>query len=111
MEQATITKKSLNEKNLELETKVERLNFEVSKANDLSITGFKESNAYKSDLVDTTSFFLIKEIIKMQRLLQRLYQIEDVSFSDKIVEELMSSEDKKAEERGKKVTQKDPQRC
>lgn len=56
-------KKSLaesNKKALELEAKVERLKTEVSKAKNISIIKFKESEAYKSTLIETTPSFLLK---------------------------------------------------
>lgn len=40
---------------MKLKIEVERLNIKVSKAKDLSIAEFKESDAYKLDLIDTVS--------------------------------------------------------
>lgn len=74
LEQATIIKKSLNEKVLELEVEVERLRVKVSEAKVLSITEYKGLGTYKFDLEATVSLLLAKEIIKLWRLLRKLHQ-------------------------------------
>lgn len=72
LKQAGKVEKSLtkvNEKGLELEVEVDRLKIEVSKAQSIGITKFKESKAYKSNLTETVTLFLTMKKIKMERLL------------------------------------------
>lgn len=72
---------------------MKRLSVEVSEAKSLSIVEYKELDAYKLDLEETASLFLMKERVKLQRLLRRLHQIEDMSILEKVEEEFMLSED------------------
>lgn len=56
----------LNIKVVELEAKVDELKLKVAEANEVSITKFKESNAYKLMLNIVVAQFLAKERLKMK---------------------------------------------
>lgn len=100
--------KSLNEKVLELGLEVKRLRAKVSKTKGLSVTKYKGLGTYKSDLKATAGLLLVKERIKLRRLLRKLHYIEDMSILEKLDEEFIFSEGDGAKERGEEVTQKDP---
>lgn len=58
-----------NKKVPKLEAKVERLKIEALEAKNVSIAEFKEFEAYKFDLTETTALLLTKEKVKVERLL------------------------------------------
>lgn len=91
-----------NKKALELEAKVERLKIKVLEAKNIGMVEFKDSEAYKSHLTKTTTIFLTKKKIKMERLVQRHHQIEDMSFLAHITDEPTFSkvEDDEVKEEG-----------
>lgn len=99
-----MTERSLNERVLELEAKVKRLSVEVSKTKVFNVAMYKESSTYKLDLKAITGLFHTKERIKLQRLLQKLHQIEDMSILEKIDKELIFSRNGGAKEGGEEVT-------
>lgn len=52
----------------ELEAEVKRLKAKVSKTKETGIVEFKESDAYKADLIKTITLFLANKRNKMKRL-------------------------------------------
>lgn len=104
LEQTGEMEKSLIEAN----KKVQKLEAEIeeSKAKNIGITEFKEPKAYKSNLTEIATLLLIKEKIKMERLLYRQHYIKDTSFlayfGDKPT--YSKAESDKIEEEGEEVT-------
>lgn len=88
---------------------MKRLKAKVSEFKETSIAKFKESNAYRFDLTKVVVLFLTNERINIKRHLQRLYQIKDIGFFDKINQKPIFSDtgdDEEKEER-EEVTQDD----
>lgn len=64
--------KSLTEANKKaLGVEAKRLKIEVLEAKSIGIIEFKDSEAYKFDLIENVTLFLAKKKIKMNRLLWR----------------------------------------
>lgn len=102
----------LNTKAVRLEAEVGELKAKMAEIKEAGIIKFKEFDAYKLELNMAAAQFLVKERLKIKRLLKKRHHIKDMSFLDGIVDELTFFDVDKGEEEEneKEMEQEEPLR-